>query len=65
MSERPITDEHDRRALLLKTGNLLDEAALDKYSFSRDVFLQYRRAAIRDSNSNAKAVDEERYDLNP
>jgi phospholipid-binding lipoprotein MlaA len=55
----------DRRALLLKTGNLLDEAALDKYSFSRDVYLQYRRAAIRDSNSNAKAVDEERYDLNP
>jgi phospholipid-binding lipoprotein MlaA len=55
----------DRRALLLKAGNLLDEAALDKYSFSRDVYLQYRRAAIRDANSNGAALDEERYDLNP
>lgn len=54
----------DRRALLLKTGNLLDEAALDKYSFSRDVYLQYRRAAIRDGYVGGKA-DEERYDLNP
>ena len=36
----------DTRANLLRLGNLLDEAALDKYSFTRDAFLQKRRAEI-------------------
>jgi len=38
------------RANVLRAGNVLDEAALDKYTFSRDVFLQYRRAEIYDGN---------------
>jgi phospholipid-binding lipoprotein MlaA len=36
----------DTRSNLLPLGNLLDEAALDKYSFTRDAFLQKRRAEI-------------------
>ena len=36
----------DTRSGLLRLGNLLDEAALDKYSFTRDAFLQRRRAEI-------------------
>ncbi len=49
----------DLRANLLGTGALLDEAALDKYSFTRDVYLQRRRSLIR----GAAAEKEERYDL--
>jgi phospholipid-binding lipoprotein MlaA len=35
----------DTRANLLRAGNVLDSAALDKYSFTRDVFLQVRSQA--------------------
>lgn len=38
----------DRRAALLRAGSLLDEAALDKYSFTRDVYLQKRRNDVHD-----------------
>jgi phospholipid-binding lipoprotein MlaA len=40
----------DKRASLLATGNLLSEAAIDKYSFARDAYLQYRRNQIYDGN---------------
>ena len=40
----------DKRATLLATGNLLNEAALDKYSFTRDAYLQYRRNQVYDGN---------------
>lgn len=40
----------DARANLLRTSSVLDQAALDKYTFTRDVFLQYRRAEIFDGN---------------
>lgn len=36
------------RANLLKLGNMLDEAALDKYSFIRDSYLQRRRSLVFD-----------------
>lgn len=36
----------DRRANLLRVSNVLEEAALDRYSFTRDAFLQRRRAEI-------------------
>jgi phospholipid-binding lipoprotein MlaA len=36
----------DARSNLLRLGSLVDEAALDKYSFTRDAYLQRRRAAI-------------------
>jgi phospholipid-binding lipoprotein MlaA len=38
----------DKRANLLRVGNVLDEAALDKYSFTRDAYLQRRRAEVYD-----------------
>jgi phospholipid-binding lipoprotein MlaA len=38
----------DRRSNLLRVGNVLEEAALDKYSFTRDAYLQRRRAEIYD-----------------
>jgi phospholipid-binding lipoprotein MlaA len=40
----------DRRARLLKAGDMLEEAALDKYSFLRDAFLQRRRNEVFDGN---------------
>ena len=49
----------DLRANLLGAGTLLEEAALDKYSFARDIYLQRRRNLIR----GAAAEKEERYDL--
>ena len=40
----------EKRADLLKTTGMLEQAALDKYSFTRDSYLQYRRAQIYDGN---------------
>lgn len=48
----------DLRASLLRAGDVLDQAALDKYSFTRDSYLQ-RRGAVLDANGEI----EERYDL--
>ncbi len=40
----------DKRAQLLRAGDLLDEVALDKYTFTRDAHLQRRRNAVFDGN---------------
>ncbi len=40
----------DTRAGLLRAGKVLDEAALDKYSFTRDVYLQKRRNDVYDGS---------------
>ena len=40
----------DKRTSLLGTSNLLTEAAIDKYSFTRDAYLQYRRNQVFDGN---------------
>ncbi len=54
----------DTRTNLLRLGNLLDEAALDKYSFTRDAFLQKRRAEIyrpgADKEDNYKQAVEDK-----
>lgn len=42
----------ETRANLLRAGSVLDEAALDKYSFTRDAYLQYRRADVYDENGD-------------
>jgi phospholipid-binding lipoprotein MlaA len=39
----------DARSNLLRASSVLDEAALDKYSFTRDAYLQRRRADIFDN----------------
>lgn len=48
----------DLRAGLLRVGEVLDQAALDKYSFTRDAYLQ-RRGVVLETNGDAG----ERYDL--
>jgi phospholipid-binding lipoprotein MlaA len=40
------------RSNLLRLGTMLDEAALDKYSFARDVYLQRRRSMIADGEES-------------
>jgi phospholipid-binding lipoprotein MlaA len=42
----------DERANVLRLGTVIDEAALDKYSFVRDAYLQKRRAEIFDSKDD-------------
>jgi phospholipid-binding lipoprotein MlaA len=40
----------DLRARLLDASKMLDEVALDAYSFTRDAYLQRRRNAVYDGN---------------
>lgn len=47
------------RANLLDAGDLLEQAALDRYSFARDVYLQRRSSVIRSGGTEK----EERFDL--
>ena len=47
----------DRRAELLRAGRLLDEAALDPYSFLRDSYLQRRNYLIHDGNPPLEDLD--------
>ncbi|PJI98960.1 phospholipid-binding lipoprotein MlaA [Acidovorax sp. 69] len=42
------------RSNLLRAGSVLDSAALDKYSFTRDVFLQVRSQAGEAQNADGK-----------
>ena len=51
----------DTRAGLLSAGDLLDQAALDKYAFIRDAYLQRRQSLI--GNNNQRMEPEERFDL--
>jgi phospholipid-binding lipoprotein MlaA len=53
----------DLRASLLGAGRLLDDAALDKYTFTRDVYLQRRRGLVLDDTVPSTSPAEERYDL--
>ena len=45
-----VLDQLDTRASLLSFSDSLDEVALDKYSFTREAFLQRRRNAVFDGN---------------
>lgn len=40
----------DTRASYLRAGQLIGDAALDKYSFTRDAYLQRRRSEVYDGN---------------
>jgi phospholipid-binding lipoprotein MlaA len=51
----------DTRANLLDAGRLVEEAALDKYIFIRDGFLQRRRSQVYDGSPPSE--EGERYDL--
>ena len=48
----------DTRANLLDTEEIIDEAALDKYEFIRDAYLQRRRSLVYDGNPPRSMDDE-------
>jgi len=52
----------DKRAGLLKVTNMLDQMALDRYTFTRDSYLQSRQSAIFDGNPPEDADENKRYD---
>lgn len=43
----------DQRAVVLDASNLLEEAALDKYVFVRDAYLQRRESKVRDGETSS------------
>ena len=43
----------DKRADLLSASNVLEEAALDKYAFTRDAYLQRREGLVKDGGSSS------------
>lgn len=45
-----LLDLIDTRATYLKAGDVVEEAALDKYTFTRDAYLQRRRNQVYDGN---------------
>ena len=47
----------NRRAQLLKAGDLVDSVALDKYSLVRDVYLRSRGAPAADASSDGRLPD--------
>lgn len=49
----------DLRASVLGASNLLEEAALDRYTFVRDAYLQRRESIIRDGESPRTSYEEE------
>ena len=49
-----VLDAVDTRATYLQAGNILEEAALDKYTFIRDSYLQRRRSLISGGDSSAE-----------
>ena len=54
----PLTDVIRTRANLLQAERVLDDAALDKYSFIRDAWLQRRRNQVYDGNPPKQKEDE-------
>ena len=55
-----VVDLLDTRAGLLRASDALDEVALDKYSFTRDAFLQRRRNAVFDGDPPDEPVEPRR-----
>jgi phospholipid-binding lipoprotein MlaA len=52
----------DKRAGLLKVTNMVDQMALDRYTFTRDSYLQSRQSAIFDGSPPDAADENKRYD---
>jgi phospholipid-binding lipoprotein MlaA len=46
----------DQRAAILDASNLVEEAALDKYEFVRDAYMQRRESKIYDGESRTKSL---------
>jgi phospholipid-binding lipoprotein MlaA len=64
---RPITVRNfgyvarvvDQRAAVLDASNLLEEAALDRYAFVRDAYMQRRESKVRDGGSADTSYEED------
>jgi len=54
-----------KRAALLIDEKVLDEAALDRYSFIRDAYLQHRQSLVYDGNPPREKYDDEEDDSKP
>ena len=55
----------DQRAVLLDASNLLEGAALDRYEFIRDGYLQQRKGRVFDGEGSRKEAKEAREDEAP
>jgi phospholipid-binding lipoprotein MlaA len=56
----------DKRASLLDAGNLLEDAALDRYEFIRDGYMQRRQSQVYDGNvPRETALDEANSNAEP
>jgi phospholipid-binding lipoprotein MlaA len=53
----------DQRANLLNATNMLEDSALDKYTFSRDIFLQLRMNEVEQASGHTTSSDEYLDDL--
>jgi phospholipid-binding lipoprotein MlaA len=58
-NEGTILQLVDQRAKLLDASNLLDEAALDRYEFVRDAYLQRRESKVRDDDQMSPKAESE------
>jgi len=47
----------DKRASLLKAENILNEAALDRYTFIREFYIQHRKNLVHDGNPPEEPVE--------
>ena len=54
-----VTRVVDQRAVLLDASNLMEEAALDRYEFIRDGYLQRRQSKIFDGENSRKEAQAE------
>jgi phospholipid-binding lipoprotein MlaA len=54
-----------RRAARLDQENVLDEAAIDRYAFIRDAYLQHRQSQVYDGNPPREKFDDEEDDSKP
>jgi phospholipid-binding lipoprotein MlaA len=57
-----VTRVINTRANLLKASSMLEEAALDKYAFTREAYLQRRRSVIYDGNPPDEQTSENDYE---
>lgn len=55
----------ERRASLLESENLINEAAMDRYAFIRDAYMQHRQSLVYDGNPPRIKYDDEEYDDTP
>lgn len=52
----------DQRSVLLDASTLLEEAALDRYTFTRDAYLQRRQSRVTDGESPRTSYEDEPYE---